>query len=99
MSATTVAGGISSMSTQPQILRGTITWIDEKKQTGIITQADSPIDLFFGFQDVIIGTPAKGKTAQFTRKDDKQMGAVAKNIAILDDLARGAPMKPAQVTW
>lgn len=71
--------------------RGTISWLDEKGDSGIILTPDpNPSTVYFKRDQVIIGTPDLGKTAQFTLETDNTLGLIATNIIIVEDMARGA---------
>ena len=76
----------------PTFESGTVSWYDPENQSGIITPTGEYVSLFFGPENVLIGTPAVGKFAQFTRVDTDPARPMATNIVLMEDAAQGAPI-------
>ena len=77
---------------KPAFESGTVSWYDAETQRGIITPTGEYVSLFFGPENVLIGTPVVGKSAQFTRMDTDPERPMATNIVLMEDAAQGAPI-------
>ncbi len=72
-----------------QIHMGTIKWIDAANQTGVISDQGKGDLVNFDFDDVEMGTAREGKLVQFTREEPNGRPSVARNIVVLNDIAKG----------